>query len=472
MYHSTNRVTGKTVMKLIFGFLAFYVTPLWAFTDVPSDRWGYTYINILADNEITSGCDSENYCPDNDLQRAEMAIFLLRSQYGSSYSPSTASGAIFDDVSTSFWAGNFVERLSELGITSGCDASNFCPSRNITRSEMAIFLLRTKYGSDYSPPTATGTIFGDISADYWAASFIEQLDAEGWSDDTLDTTRECAEGNFCPSLTINRAEMAVFLVKTFGLEATSGSEVDGDAANGELLFNAQGCADSSCHGADISENLNNIQNGTDSDTIDNAFESVSEMAAMGYAFSDQEVADLAAWITEYASSTVTGDAVDGASLYTSKTCSGSSCHNTNARENKNRILAGLNTSLIDYALTNVQQMESLQGTLTAQDKADLAAYLDSLIVPVTEGDSEQGEALYGGSIFYGCSQASCHGSDPTANLNNIQNGVDPKQIATALVSVTEMRGATPQSPTFLSYDTNVTSRRIANIAAWIQEQIQ
>ncbi|MBF0368990.1 MAG: hypothetical protein HQL52_05965, partial [Magnetococcales bacterium] len=87
-----------------------------------------------------------------------------------------------------------------------------------TRSEMAIFLLRTKYGSDYSPPTASGTVYGDISADYWAGNFIEQLYNEGFATDTLDTTRECAAGNYCPSLTINRAEMAVWLVKAFGLE--------------------------------------------------------------------------------------------------------------------------------------------------------------------------------------------------------------------------------------------------------------
>ncbi|MBF0369868.1 MAG: DUF1566 domain-containing protein [Magnetococcales bacterium] len=188
------------------------------FADVSSDRWGYEYIEILAANSITSGCDAENYCPENELQRSEMAIFLLRSKNGSSYVPSSATGTVFDDVSADYWAGNFVEDLADQGITSGCDDSNFCPSREITRSEMAIFLLRTKYGSDYTPSTATGTVYGDISSDYWAASFIEQLYNEGFATDTLDTTRECDEGNFCPSLAINRAEMAVFLVKTFGLE--------------------------------------------------------------------------------------------------------------------------------------------------------------------------------------------------------------------------------------------------------------
>ncbi|MBF0371558.1 MAG: S-layer homology domain-containing protein [Magnetococcales bacterium] len=119
---------------------------------------------------------------------------------------------------SSYWAGSYVEEFADRGITSGCDASNFCPSREITRGEMAIFLVRAIYGTGYAPSAATGTVYGDISSSYWAASYIEQLAADGILDDTLDTTRECDSGNFCPSLTINRAEMAVFLVKAFGLE--------------------------------------------------------------------------------------------------------------------------------------------------------------------------------------------------------------------------------------------------------------
>ncbi|MBF0371730.1 MAG: chitobiase/beta-hexosaminidase C-terminal domain-containing protein [Magnetococcales bacterium] len=44
------------------------------FADVPTDRWGWSYIETLAENAITSGCDSDIYCPDNELQRSEMAI--------------------------------------------------------------------------------------------------------------------------------------------------------------------------------------------------------------------------------------------------------------------------------------------------------------------------------------------------------------------------------------------------------------
>jgi hypothetical protein len=74
---------------------------------------------------------------------------------------------------------------------------------------MAIFLLRAKHGAAYVPPAATG-IFADVPTTYWAANWIEQLYAEG-------ITTGCGIGNYCPEDPVTRAQMAVFLVRTFNL---------------------------------------------------------------------------------------------------------------------------------------------------------------------------------------------------------------------------------------------------------------
>ncbi|MBF0371652.1 MAG: S-layer homology domain-containing protein, partial [Magnetococcales bacterium] len=207
-----------------------------AFDDVAESHWAYDEIETLAFSGITSGCDSDNYCPDTTLSRAEMAIFLLRSQYGSDYSPASASGTLFSDISSSYWAAAYVEQLATLGITSGCEEGLFCPGREITRAEMAIFILRTKYGSDYQPSSASGTVYGDISSDYWAAAYIEQLYNDGFADDTIEPGRECGDGYFCPSLTVNRGEMAAFLVQAFSLDSgVEASSVSDTVAGGDSL---------------------------------------------------------------------------------------------------------------------------------------------------------------------------------------------------------------------------------------------
>jgi hypothetical protein len=76
---------------------------------------------------------------------------------------------------------------------------------------MAVFLLRSKYGSAYIPPAVgASTDFSDVQPGYWAAAWIKQLVAEG-------ITTGCGIAVYCPEAPVNRAQMAVFLVRTFQL---------------------------------------------------------------------------------------------------------------------------------------------------------------------------------------------------------------------------------------------------------------
>ena len=179
------------------------------FNDVPTDYWAYTFIETLVGNGITAGCGNSNYCPEAVVTRAQMAVFLERGMRGSNYSPPAATGNVFLDVGAGDFAANFIEQLASDGITAGCGNGNYCPNATVTRDQMAVFLLRAKYGSGYSPPAATG-VFGDVPVGYWAAGWIEQLAAEG-------ITAGCGGGNYCPESPVPRDQMAVFLVRTFSL---------------------------------------------------------------------------------------------------------------------------------------------------------------------------------------------------------------------------------------------------------------
>ena len=84
------------------------------------------------------------YCPNRDVSKASMALFLLRAKYGSSYTPPTATG-IFTDVDLNHWAADWIEKLYNDGITKGCSADPlmYCPDRAVSRAAMALFLVRT-----------------------------------------------------------------------------------------------------------------------------------------------------------------------------------------------------------------------------------------------------------------------------------------------------------------------------------------
>ena len=98
------------------------------------------------------------------------------------------------------------------GITGGCSVTPklYCPDASVTRAQMAVFLLRGIYGKTYSPPAASGTVFTDVPLGTFADKWIEQLAAEG-------ITSGCATNMFCPNSIVTRGQMAVFLVKTFGI---------------------------------------------------------------------------------------------------------------------------------------------------------------------------------------------------------------------------------------------------------------
>ena len=181
------------------------------FSDVPASYWAWGWIESLFSSGITGGCGSSLYCPENTVTRAQMAIFLLRGIHGSSYTPPAAAGNIFGDVPATHWAANWIEQLYAESITGGCGAGSYCPEQSVTRAQMAIFLLRAKHGASYMPPAVgVSTGFGDVSSSYWAAAWIKQLATEG-------ITTGCGNGNYCPEQPVPRAQMAIFLVRTFNL---------------------------------------------------------------------------------------------------------------------------------------------------------------------------------------------------------------------------------------------------------------
>jgi len=180
------------------------------FNDVPYSYWANSFVERLYNAGITGGCGTGIYCPDSTVTRAQMAVFLLKGMHGSSYTPPAVGVSTgFTDVPVGYWAAAWIKQLAAEGITGGCGTGIYCPDATVTRAQMAVFLLKAKHGFSYSPPAATG-VFTDVPVGYWAAAWIEQLASEG-------ITSGCGTGTYCPDSSATRAQMAVFLVKTFNL---------------------------------------------------------------------------------------------------------------------------------------------------------------------------------------------------------------------------------------------------------------
>jgi len=180
------------------------------FQDAAPDHWAFSWVERLAETGITGGCSPEHYCPNDPVNRAQIAVFLEKGMhYPDAFTPPNVAPT-FSDI-TGHWAEDWIEALRSDVITGGCGVGIYCPEDPVTRAQMAVFLLKSKYGSGFTPPDiGASTGFSDVPVTHWAAAWIKQLAAEG-------ITGGCGGGNYCPDSPVTRAQMAVFLVKTFNL---------------------------------------------------------------------------------------------------------------------------------------------------------------------------------------------------------------------------------------------------------------
>ena len=144
-----------------------------SFTDVSTDVAGGSLLPLYRDDPPQPGVRRlpgrhPSSAPTNPTACAqEMAVFLLKASQGSELHtpglrrhllgcPVYTPGAGFPD---------WIENLYHRGITAGCqlpgDPLAHCPTRDVLRSEMAVFLLKSSRGSSYAPPACAG-IFSDV----------------------------------------------------------------------------------------------------------------------------------------------------------------------------------------------------------------------------------------------------------------------------------------------------------------------
>lgn len=110
------------------------------FADMDADAWWASYVERLAELEVTRGCDTDplRYCPEDPVKRSQMASFLVRA-----FDLDAAEPAGFADTAGNTHEDN-IDALAAAEITVGCDTDplRYCPNDPVTRAQMATFLVR------------------------------------------------------------------------------------------------------------------------------------------------------------------------------------------------------------------------------------------------------------------------------------------------------------------------------------------
>ena len=203
------RTVGKGALSSIVVSLVLVATAFAADTFTDDDgNIHESAIEAIAAEGITKGCNpplNDEFCPAGNVTRQEMAAFLVRAND----LPGSDDNAFTDDDGSVFEAD--INALAASGITKGCNPPSnnlFCPTTLVTRGQMAAFLVRAFDLDDPGP----GNWFVDDDDSIFEAE-IDKLAEAG-------ITKGCnppANTNYCPDNPVRRDEMATFLARALGL---------------------------------------------------------------------------------------------------------------------------------------------------------------------------------------------------------------------------------------------------------------
>jgi hypothetical protein len=175
------------------------------FSDVPVSSYQFDAVNLLKQQGVTEGCGTDLFCPTEQVTRAQMAVFIVRAVMGGDNFAYPAQ-PIFSDVQPSTFGFQWIQKLSELGITSGCAVDLYCPDNPVTRAQMAVFIIRGRFGSTAIFSYPLTPYFTDVPSGLFGFEWIQRMRLDG-------ITNGCALTEYCPNNSVVRGDMAIFIMK-------------------------------------------------------------------------------------------------------------------------------------------------------------------------------------------------------------------------------------------------------------------
>lgn len=119
----------------------------------------------------------------------------------------------FSDVNSNYWAGEFIQKLSERGVIAGFPDGSFRPEEPVTRAQFAAMIRKA-----FQVPAKRESIkFNDVASNYWASSAIQGAYSTGFLSGY--------PGNrFEPNQAIPRQQVLVSLANGLGYSANTDIE--------------------------------------------------------------------------------------------------------------------------------------------------------------------------------------------------------------------------------------------------------
>ena len=155
------------------------------FSDVKSDDWFYNEVSYAASHELFLGVSENEFAPNTPMTRAMLVTVLWRLESN----PSSVAAA-FDDVDSGLWYSDAIAWANANGIVDGIGGNEFNPNGDVTREQLATILYRyaKHLGMDTSA-TADLSVYTDGGkTSSWAADAMKWAVGSGIITGTSTTT--------------------------------------------------------------------------------------------------------------------------------------------------------------------------------------------------------------------------------------------------------------------------------------------
>ncbi|KAF0134714.1 MAG: amidase [Candidatus Saganbacteria bacterium] len=171
------------------------------FSDVGDKYWAKKPIEHTGTVGLIQGYPDGTFRPDRSLTRAEMATLLVRAK--NARIPGYAR-KVFKDVSTKYWAANYIEAAERMGLIKGYPGGKFCPNSRVNKAEAITILARFDsllLSAEEDKP------YRDVAVKHWAAKYISAAKDSGM-------LSYIEGGKLRPKEDVSRAEAVEMLSKT------------------------------------------------------------------------------------------------------------------------------------------------------------------------------------------------------------------------------------------------------------------
>ncbi|ODH00627.1 S-layer protein [Nostoc sp. KVJ20] len=126
------------------------------FSDISTNYWAKDFITKLAAMEILEGFPDGTFRPDAPVTRAQFAAMLQKA-----FAKKKVRQRIsFNDVSTQYWAYNAISEVYQMGFLNAIVGKDFNPTQSLSRLDILVALAQ---GLNYQSSVSTDTILSVYS---------------------------------------------------------------------------------------------------------------------------------------------------------------------------------------------------------------------------------------------------------------------------------------------------------------------